>query len=200
MNTVLIQFGAFNPIHLGHINNIWRAREYFNNKHLPAYISPVSNEYIEKHKHDKTSNQRLEMIKLALKPEYEIKLLDYELDKGIVSTITTLKYYYEMFIKKDKKIVIVMGDDNIPLLKDWVEYENIFKYASIIIIPRKYIMKMVHIKNTKEYIELDSYIDTNKPLISSNISSSSIKQDIDNNKNYLDKDVYDYIIKNNLFK
>ena len=187
MKNILIQFGAFNPIHLEHINNIFKARKYFN-KNLDAYLSPVSNQYIKKAKNSKIINhdKRVKMLEIALKPEYNIKLLDYEMNKKMMPTIHALEYYYEKFKKEKANIIIIMGDDNIPLLKKWVRCKEIFNYSSILFIPRTYINEIKLINNykeyEKEYEKLNDKIKEKKVVIRSGVSSSMIKKDIDKNK------------------
>ena len=189
-----IQFGAFNPIHKEHINNLKRIKKHF--KDIKLFISPVSNQYLEKRKNVKNIidiKNRIKMYQIALK-DTDIKLLDYEMKQDkIMYTYDILKYYANEYFKS-KKIILIMGDDNLKSLRKWKNIDKYFNLCWIMFFPRLHLNKCLLVKSFEEYLKIKINDD-----VSNNVSSSLIKKDIDKWKNYLDDNVYLFIKENELY-
>ena len=108
------------------------------------------------------------------------------------------KYTYEILniIQEENikdEIFLIIGADNMPKFYLWKNVYSILK-NKVIVLNRnnidvtKYIAKI----DQNKFIILDNFNYLN-------ISSSEIRKNINDNNNYLDDKVYNYIINNNLY-
>lgn len=174
--------GSFDPIHIGHI----KVMDYLiNNNYLDKIvILPTLNYWTKNNLTD--VNIRYEMIKL-IKRDYLIadnKNNRYEYTYEVMNALH--KEY-----PNDELFLIISGD-NIIKFNKWYKVNEILKYK-VIVLNRDNI-------NIKEYVDMfeekDQFIIIQDyPFI--DISSTKIRNKID--EKYLDKEVYNYIIKNNLY-
>ena len=177
--------GSFNPVHKGHISIV---KQIINKNIVDKVLIIPTNNYWNKNdiidiKH------RLNMLNI------------YKSNKIVIdSKLNIYKYTYQI-IRKIKKIYpsdelyLIIGADNIVRFDEWRHY--------------KYLLKLNMIICNRDDIDIKYYLDKlNKKdkyyIISDNmdISSTLIRKNINNNKlltKYLDKQVLDYIIKNNLY-
>ena len=179
--------GTFNPVHKGHI----MLAEYCMDSvgldriiMIPTAVPP--------HKISKnlaSENDRLNMCELACKGKKNFSVSDIEIKRQGKS------YTYET--------VTIMGADMFLTLDRWKNPKIIFKKSSIITIPRddenKYELEKFY-KNVLKPMGADAVILPN-PVIS--VSSTFIRDNLDEFdliSGMLDKSVYDYIIKNNLYR
>ena len=178
-----IYVGSFNPLHIGHINNI----NYLLNNYLDKiYVIPTQNYW---------NKQDLIDIK------YRIEMLKYiESNNVIVDSINnSLEYTYQILDVYSKlynveDIYLIIGADNIIEFNKWKNINHILDYNVIVLgrdnIDINYYINKYHFDINKFKIFKFNNID---------ISSSTIRNDIDNNKEYLDSKVYKYIKYNNLY-
>ncbi len=177
--------GSFNPITLAHFNI---ALDLLENKMVDyLYFLPVNsnkNNLID-------IKQRQKMINLILKNKMEVlDIMNYSPD-GLFDTNILQKISFQ------KKIThIVMGSDLLLNLTSYLNYEDILKNFTIIVIKRLDFNVLEYLeKNFLEYKE--KFIIIVKEYDG---SSSLAKKALQNKENkYLNKEVLEYIKKNNLY-
>lgn len=195
---VAILGGAFNPITVGHIqlaqfalNSIGQFDEVWL---MPAYSHMYNKKMV-------STNQRIEMCELASKFDARIKVFDYE----IKNKLSGETYYFFKKLHQEKDLMskyefsMIMGLDNANTFNKWVNYEELERIAKFVVVNRKgyarddkvdWYLKPPHI-----YINAETDI---MEISSTEIRNMLISKD-DNVKNYLNPDVYQYIIDNNLY-
>lgn len=140
--------------------------------------------------------ERLEMLKLMTKDKKEYIVSDYEFGK-LTYTYQTLEYFKNEY--PNNQIYFICGSDNLEQLDTWREYQKILGDYKLIVIPRRHDMdsllnKYEEYKNNIIVAELDNN------YISSTLVREYLKEkDYDKVKEYINKDVLEYIIKNNLY-
>ncbi|WP_415946518.1 nicotinate-nucleotide adenylyltransferase [Ruminococcus bromii] len=192
--------GTFNPVHKGHI----MLAEYCMDSvgldriiMIPTAVPPhkISNNLA-------SENDRLNMCKLACRGKENFFVSDIEIKRqGKSYTYETLTQLKEIY--PDDHLYTIMGADMFLTLDRWKNPEIIFEKSSIITIPRdeenKHELENFYNKVLKA-MGASSVILPN-PVMS--VSSTFIRENLDNFNlisNMLDKGVYDYIIKNNLYR
>ena len=179
-----IYVGSFNPVHIGHIKF---ANDLVNKNILDKVIIIPTKNYWDK-KNLIPLSDRYNMLKLVESENVKIskRYSSYEYTYQILNDIS--KIY-----AKDE-IYLIIGADQLPKFHLWKNVDKILKYK-ILVINRNNI-------NTYEYInkfdDKDSFIVV-EDIDTFNISSTKIREDIDNMSNYLDSRVYKYIKKNKLY-
>lgn len=193
--------GTFDPIHLGHIKIAKAAVEQFNLDELwfiPAKLPP--------HKQASViadEKQRLDMLMLAMENlEENFKICKYELEKESISysyiTLTDFKNLYP-----DYKFIFIIGEDSLEDFEKWKNPGIISKLVEIAVVPRfnsdyNNINSIAKLYN-KKYGTLINILDFS--LVK--ISSTEVRKMISEGKDasdYIGKEVYDYIVRNNLYK
>ena len=184
-----LYFGAFNPIHDGHLQV---ANYAVNNSDLDKVwlvLTPQS-----PHKIDSTLidfNHRYKMLEIVCKKHKNILPSDIEKNLPKPSySISTLNY-----LKKENDInnySLIIGDDNIKKLTTWKQYSEIIKNHKIYVYPRN------NCKEKSKLIHENIYY-LNAPII--NVSASNIRKNILNKKTdnlKIDSRVLSYLINNNI--
>lgn len=163
--------GCFNPPTNIHIE---LANNLIKTKKLDKVVFiPVNDTYV---KNDLISaKHRLNMLKLAIKDNKNLQVDDIEITENKkLFAVDAFKLIEKKYSKKCE-MFFVMGSDNFEKMNKWKDYDKIKN--------QKYIV----IKRNKNQI-----------------SSTQIRDMIANNNkeviNYLHKDVYKYIIENELYK
>lgn len=192
--------GTFNPVHKGHI----MLAEYCMDSvgldriiMIPTAVPPhkISNNLA-------SENDRLNMCKLACRGKENFFVSDIEIKRqGKSYTYETLTQLKEIY--PDDHLYTIMGADMFLTLNRWKNPEIIFEKSSIITIPRdeenKHELENFYNKVLKA-MGASSVILPN-PVMS--VSSTFIRENLDNFNlisDMLDKGVYDYIIRNNLYR
>ena len=192
--------GTFNPVHKGHI----MLAEYCMDSvgldriiMIPTAVPPhkISNNLA-------SENDRLNMCKLACRGKENFSVSDIEIKRqGKSYTYETLTQLKEIY--PDDHLYTIMGADMFLTLNRWKNPEIIFEKSSIITIPRdeenKHELENFYNKVLKA-MGASSVILPN-PVMS--VSSTFIRENLDDFNlisDMLDKGVYDYIIKNNLYR
>jgi nicotinate-nucleotide adenylyltransferase len=192
--------GTFNPVHKGHImlaeycmDSVGLGRIIM----IPTAVPPhkISNNLA-------SENDRLNMCKLACRGKENFFVSDIEIKRqGKSYTYETLTQLKEIY--PDDHLYTIMGADMFLTLDRWKNPEIIFEKSSIITIPRdeenKHELENFYNKVLKA-MGANSVILPN-PVMS--VSSTFIRENLDNFNlisDMLDKGVYDYIIKNNLYR
>ncbi|HIQ77421.1 MAG TPA: nicotinate (nicotinamide) nucleotide adenylyltransferase [Candidatus Faecousia excrementipullorum] len=130
MQRIGIYGGTFNPPHLGHLRAAAygvKALELTRLLMIPSCVSPHKQHLPEG---SATARQRLEMLKIALKDEENIRVSDLELNRGGESytweTVQQLKKIYPM-----AELILFMGTDMFLSFDSWKKPEVIMENASI---------------------------------------------------------------------
>ncbi len=191
--------GTFDPVHNGHIK---MAETAYKSLLLDKVIFiPVSN---PPHKSNITDSvHRINMINLAINGISYFEMSDMEImRKGISYTADTLENLVKLH--PDNKYVFILGADSLFYITEWHRPDKIMKYAKLAVCAR----------DDADYRKLDDYrqflvrkynadiIILDFPCI--DISSSGIRNSISKgvkpDKNYISDNVYNYIIKEGLYK
>lgn len=122
--------GTFDPVHIGHLivaewlSEVLKIKTtYF----IPAKIHPfVSKSNIS------SSDNRIEMLSLALKEYPDFKISDVEIKRQEVSyTIDTIKFFKDEF--PDSELYFYMGMDNLNTLEQWKDPNEILKMCYVVV-------------------------------------------------------------------
>ena len=190
--------GTFNPIHLGHIELMNVAKENFNLDEvwaIPTKIPP--------HKTTKNlvvAEHRINMCKICAN-KHNFKVLDIE------QTMEGKSYSYRTLETLSKKypqyeFVLICGTDMFVTLLEWKYPDRIFKAAQIGGVFRAGGDFSAMEKLKQEYESLGASVGICYAQIA-DISSTAVRECIskgENASNLIDREVYDYIKMNNLYK
>lgn len=184
-------FGSFNPIHIGHLAIANYLLEFGNLDKIRLIVSPHNP--LKKEKTLLDENERYTMVKLALNNDSRIIPSDIEFKLPKPSyTIDTLIYLDKTNLNHHFKLII--GSDNLESFDQWKNYEIILENYELIVYPRPgYGLGKYHNHPNVKLIDA--------PVME--ISSSFIRDSIQKGKNlkhFLPCNVYEYIIKNNLYQ
>ena len=192
--------GSFNPPINSHIMLAKQVLRKCSNIEKLIFM-PVSTKYRKVNLvNDK---DRYNMLKLICEDEEKIEVSDIELkSKKQPYTIETLDLLKKQY-KEQFDIYFIMGTDNLKELETWKEPERLLKEYKIIVLERnedkveEIIENISILRKYKESIIVLKGIDRIK------LSSTMVREKIKNNENvkeYVPKNVLEYIEKNNLYK
>ena len=182
--------GSFNPPHNMHRDI---AIELIDNNYLDKVIFvPTGDSYV---KNGLISfNDRYNMVELMIKDIDLFLVSDIGNNLGYQYTYQVLDYFKDIYLNDE--IYFICGSDNLIEFDSWKKYQYILENYKLLVIRRN----NDDIDNImlKYYEYIDRIIINNKE--SNMLSSSYIRDNIDNDiSKYLDRDVYEYVRKNNLF-
>lgn len=187
--------GSFNPPHKMHENI---ARELVNKQVVDKIVYvPTGGQY--KYKSNLVDDQkRYKMLKIIADKDKRFEVSDYELKDYVVYTCETLAYFKELY--PNDEIYFICGTDNLSYIDKWKNGEEILKNYKILVIDRKGNDVFELLDKFKEY--KDNIIVA--PVELRNISSTEIRELIQRGnyeelEKYLDKDVIEYILEENLY-
>ena len=177
--------GSFNPITKAHIDIILKVKDNFK-KIVLVPVSSKDKELID-------INRRIEMLNILKKKYSFIEI------SNIMKNYSYL-YYYIIDLLKNKygDLNIIMGSDLLEKLPSFDNYEYLLDNYNFTIISRDNInldklIKERYLKYQNKFTILN---------YQSNISSTMVRKLLKEKKDIsdvLDKDIYDYIKKNNLY-
>ncbi len=161
--------GSFNPIHHGHLLMAELARQKMQLDtviFMPAFCSPHKSS-----KHMASAQQRLAMIKLAIADNHFFDVSDLELKrKGVSYTIDTVLQLHALNPRAE--LFWIIGDDHVPTLSSWKNFDEIVTMASFIAVSRAWfnvssseIRHLVRQQKSIRYLTTDKvieYIDRQK--------------------------------------
>lgn len=185
----IIYGGSFNPPTIAHLHIITSLLKTFENSKV--IVLPVGNDYKKPDLID--FNHRFSMLKLLISTnENDILISDIENHKGYHGTLKTL----DDLNKTYDHLHFVIGSDNLESLKTWISYQDLLKKYPFIVMNRNHFMtkaqaEMMFNDIKHEFIFVDFDMD---------VSSSKIRENIEVNKKYLTKEVYQYIKKHKLYE
>ena len=190
MKNIGLLFGSFNPIHNGHIT-----LATFILKHKPLdeiwfVVSPLSP--FKKSKILLDKNDRLDMVKVAIKPFKKFFVSDIEFKMKTPNyTIDTL---YKIKKKYPKDLFsLIIGEDNLGNFKNWKDSNLIIENFKIYVYPRNF-------SKSKLNLNFNTLYKINAPTI--NISSTDIREFIKKNEDIdglLSPEVLDQIKKKKFY-
>ncbi len=132
MSKIGILGGTFNPVHNGHLYLAEQAIEYLSLEKL--LLVPNGN---PPHKSELSvsSEDRLQMLKLAVKDNPKLQIDTFELDfEGYSYTYKTLEYMKKKY--PNDELYFIAGADNIDEISGWRFPERIFSLATVVFVSR----------------------------------------------------------------
>ncbi|RBW70478.1 nicotinate-nucleotide adenylyltransferase [Bacillus taeanensis] len=150
MRKVGIIGGTFDPPHNGHL---MIAQEALTTCHLdevwfmPSYMPPHKQD-----KHITASEERIEMVKLAIdnNPHFRLSLVEFE-RKGLSYTYKTLNYLTS--VHENTSFYFIIGADMVNDLVNWYEIDKLLQVVTFIgvkrpgtVIKSPYAKKMISIE------------------------------------------------------
>ncbi|MBY0358382.1 MAG: nicotinate-nucleotide adenylyltransferase [Candidatus Obscuribacterales bacterium] len=126
--------GTFNPIHWGHLLLAEFARSQFNLDKVIFVTSPMP-----PHRHTDLldADKRHELVIAACTNNPHFEPSQVELTRsGPSYTVDTLRHFKQEF-GKEIRLNLLVGQDNLPSLKDWHEASTLFKLCRILVAPRQ---------------------------------------------------------------
>lgn len=200
MSKIGIIGGTFNPIHNGHTLLALYCKEKLNLDKvifIPTYTPP--------HKSDKdlaSEVHRFNMCNIAVQNYPDFSVSDIEIKrKGKSYTYETLTSLKEIY--PNDTLYFITGADMFLTLEKWKNPEIIFDKAVIAAVPRNLSdseMLNSHYQNFLKPLGAKACI-LDEPVLS--VSSTFIRENIENYdliKSLIDRNVYEYIVKNNLYR
>ncbi len=176
--------GSFDPVHIGHLAVAEAAKEQFE---LDRVIFIPTGNMPHKKGCVASNEDRIKMLELSF-TDSTFFVSDYETKRHEISySADTVEYFKSIFPEDD--IYFIIGGDSYAYIDKWYQPERIFKNATVLVYPRD------NEKILPPAVELRV-----KPV---RVSSSEIRQKInlgENVSNLLKKEVFNYIIENNLYQ
>lgn len=186
--------GSFNPCHLMHKKLVL---ELLNTNFFDRIvIIPTGNFY--KKSNLLKGEERINMLEIMFKDNPRVIISDYEFKNNLICTYRTMDYLQNLY--KSDELYFILGSDNLKDFNTWKRYEYILNTYNLLVIKRKGIDIS---KEIEIYSKYDGKLET-LDLDLDGISSSEIRELFYNDKDidalkYLDKNVYDYIIKKRFY-
>lgn len=126
--------GTFDPIHLGHISLALEILDTY--KLDEVWLCPAAKNPLKKNRAEASDEDRVAMIRLAIKGIPNLKCKTLELSRPPPSyTIDTVKALYADVAKKnmDTKFYLIIGEDSAETFFDWKQPEDILKLVTVIV-------------------------------------------------------------------
>lgn len=177
--------GSFNPPTLAHKQVVDLILDKY--KEAKVIIMPTNQDNYFWKDNLASNEDRYNMLKLAF-PNLEISNYEF-LNTSYLGTYEMLR----TFSKRDKDIYFVIGTDNLKQMKDWKNSLALARDFKFLLIKRP--TDEIDFSYFKDYIA--NFIILN---MHSEINATMIRKDVNKHKNWLNKDVYDYIIKNKVYE
>lgn len=198
MQKIGIFGGTFNPFHLGHI---FIAEFFFKNCCLdkcifvPSFISPfkINSNLVYEDNHN-----QLAILNLALENFPNFFIDDFEISRREISyTYLTIEHFLNMY--PDDELYLLIGSDQAEKFHLWKNWEFILESTTLAIANRNSdINSEFQFQKDKPNCQV---ICLKNPII--DISSTQIRYNIKNGidcSKLLNQKVYQYILKNNLYR
>lgn len=183
---IVLFFGSFNPIHIGHLAIANYIVEFCNVKELWFVITPQNP--LKQRTNMLSDRDRQHLVNLAIGDFYKFKTCDIEFYMPKPNyTINTLTYLSEKY--PNYKFSLLIGGDNIETFHKWKNYRMILDNYKI------YVYKRPNYSIPKFE---NANIEVLEKAPQMEISSSFIRKAISQNKDvrfFLPEKVYSYILK-----
>ncbi len=197
MPKIGIMGGTFNPVHNAHIELAQKALLQFGLDKVLFITS--GNPPHKKGSPILDANIRHKMVCIAIKDYPQFEAYDFEVKKESYSySYETLKHLKKL--DKSNELYFIIGADSLHNITSWVKPRLIMEMCTFLIYSRKgYDMKNDLLEIKKEYYLKSEFIDA--PEV--DISSSEIRKMIQDGKdasNLMPQAVYDFILRNGLYR
>lgn len=182
--------GSFNPPH---------------NMHKEISLKLIDNGYLDKviyvptgDKYNKKGlinfEDRFCMVDLMIRNSDNLLLSNIGNNDNYQYTYQVLDYFKRIY--PDDEIYFICGSDNLSEFDIWMKYQYILQTYKILVIKRNGSNMDNVLNKYSDYI--DNIIITN--ILENSLSSTFVRNNIDNAREYLNNKVYSYIKKNNLYR
>lgn len=187
--------GTFDPVHTQHIEICLNS--YYELKLDKIIVMPSGN---PPHKLNEMTDKlhRFNMAKLAFKPYDFVEVSDYEIKKSEKSfTYETLQYLKQLY--PFDEIFLIIGSDNVNEFYAWKNPEEILGIVKMVVSQRT--GNMVTKSTVDDFVRKYNHIPIILSKCGNNVSSTQMRAFLEFRleDDYLAKEVYDYIVKNNLY-
>lgn len=184
-NEILLYFGSFNPIHIGHMAIANYLTEFCGIHELWFVVTPQNP--LKKSSNLLRDRDRQHLVQLAIDdyPKFKVSDIEFYMPKPNY-TINTLVYLSEKY--PTKKFSLLMGGDNLETFHKWKNYRKILDDYKIYVYKRPG-------AEVREFENSDiEIIDAPQMEISSSFIRNAIKEDKDI-RYFLPPKVYEYVLK-----
>ncbi|MBN1633703.1 MAG: nicotinate-nucleotide adenylyltransferase [Ignavibacteria bacterium] len=194
MRRIGIFGGTFNPPHIAHLIH---AESVSSQMSLDKILFIPSGNPPLKFTDIIPAEHRLNMARLAFTGNSNFEVSDIEIKALSLKsyTVDTLKKLFKIYEKKETKLFLIIGMDNLLDLPKWKSPEKLFSYCDVLVINRPgYEFKDA----PKEFLDKVTYIS----VPSLEISSTMIRKMVNEKKSikYLvPESVRKYIVQNKLY-
>lgn len=193
MTNVAIYGGAFNPITIAHVQVIHAVLDKgFDQVWLMPTFKHRFNKVMESTEH------RLKMCEIVSHTDNRIRVFDYEiqhqLSNGTYDFVNRLKA--ETALNKNNTFSMVIGSDNANMFDKWANFELLKNAIPFVVVSRpgyEVILNSWYLNPPHTFIQAEII------QVSSTVVRELIKRDIDASKKFLLKEVWEYILNNNLY-
>ncbi|HAT8178772.1 TPA: nicotinate-nucleotide adenylyltransferase [Legionella pneumophila] len=211
MHSIAIFGGTFDPVHNGHIKTSLAIQANFGFDSY--YFLPCKNPTI-KPPSSANSKQRVDMLKLALKPYPDFKIDTRELDRDtpsyMIYTLQSFRLEYS-----NSSLTLIIGYDALLNLPQWYQWEKIISLANLLVINREEFSQQPVPKAVQTLLNQHRNDDKNILLHHLagviclynagryDIASTRIREQLKQHndvKNALPESVYDYIKRQGLYQ
>lgn len=176
--------GSFDPVHIGHIEI---ANAAIHQLHLDQFIFVPTKNNPWKDNVDANSEDRLEMLNIAIKPFEKMSISTIELDQKNDDKNYTY-YTLKELLEDNNKYYYIMGSDQCNSFDKWKKAKSISKMVQLVVFDRGgYKLKKDNLKKY-HFVHLDI-----EPITA---SSSQIKE---GDLSMLDKNVLKYISSHGIY-
>ncbi len=188
--------GSFNPPHNMHENI---GHELLKKNYLDKVIYVPTGTKYEYKDNLLPNSKRYDMLKLMTAKEKRFSVSNHELQNKVIYTYETLDYFKNVY--PHDEIYFICGADNLSYIDEWERGNYILSNYKIIVIARNTDNLDEILKKYKDYEE-NIKVAKIPPI---DLSSTEIRElikrkEYDSLNKYLDANVIDYIIKENLYK
>jgi nicotinate (nicotinamide) nucleotide adenylyltransferase len=178
--------GAFDPIHLGHLQLAQVCQQALcleEVRFIPSKSPVLKNASVA------TAEQRAAMVALAIQDEPSFMLDSREIDREAPSyALLTLQSLQQDFPQAG--FYWLMGEDALADFKKWYQWQEILKLCQIVVVTRAGF-------DTSESSDVPAI---RVPMENINVASREIRQDIYAHWQEIPKPVQEYILAHNLYR
>jgi nicotinate-nucleotide adenylyltransferase len=192
MSKIAVFGGSFDPVHNAHIQLLNFALKSCNLKKIICVIA-----YSPPHKSKQYASidDRIIMLKLATKRLSQIEISLYEvLKKDVVYSYQTLDYFQSLYPKDE--IYMIIGTDSLLELSTWKNIDYLAGHYKFMVVKRP----GIKIKKNTKYLDRCIFAQDETKNISSTEIRHLIKKNLKKAEQFLDENVYNYIVKRRLYR